>query len=158
MANVCCATDSVEYPATFLHAIPRLSRYFLSRLLVPVAVTHTSFKCDAFPIVDALTGTLLMISTSASTVRFNASSGVENAYFITSPSFSKPERSISSPIVFASKNTIFISSLLVQNYHNFTLFFQCLKEKFKNSLNLQKNQKALKNDVKYAQSLENTWV
>jgi hypothetical protein len=35
---------------------------------------------------------------------------VEKLYVTTSPSFSNADRSISSPIVFASKNTIFILS------------------------------------------------
>ena len=107
MAKVCCATDSVEYPATLRHAIPRFSRYALSRLFVPVAVTHTSFKWLAFPMVFSLTSTLFSTRTSASTLRTAASSAVEKSYFITSPNASYADKSISSPIDFASKKTIF---------------------------------------------------
>ena len=52
MANVCCATDSVEYPAALRHSIPRRARYSLSRLFVPVALTQTSFRFRA----DATSG------------------------------------------------------------------------------------------------------
>ena len=108
--NVCWATLSVEYPATLRHSMPRLFKYSLSRLFVPVAVTQTSFSFFAFPIECSLISTLFNTITSASTVRSKASSVVEKLYVTTSPSFSNADRSISSPIVFASKNTIFILS------------------------------------------------
>ena len=123
MAKVCCATDSVEYPATLRHAIPRFSRYALSRLFVPVAVTHTSFKWLAFPMVFSLTSTLFSTSTSASTLRTAASSAVEKSYFITSPNASYADKSISSPIDFASKKTIFLLSLppaMLPQFHSFS--------------------------------------
>ena len=115
---MCCATVSVEYPATFLQAMPCASRYALSRLFVPVAVTQTSFKYSASPIDVSLICTLFTITTSASLVRSLASSVVENPYFITVPSLSYPERSMSSPIVFASRNTMFIFFLLCIIYSN----------------------------------------
>ncbi len=49
----------------------------LSKLFVPVAVTQTSFKFKASPIVSLLINTLLTTTTSASLVLVFASSSVE---------------------------------------------------------------------------------
>ncbi len=130
MAKVCCATDSVEYPATLRHAIPRFSRYALSRLFVPVAVTHTSFKWLAFPMVFSLTSTLFSTSTSASTLRTAASSAVEKSYFITSPNASYADKSISSPIDFASKKRFSFYLFLLQCCRNFIHFLLVQPVKF----------------------------
>lgn len=130
MAKVCCATDSVEYPTTLRHAIPRFSRYALSRLFVPVAVTHTSFKWLAFPMVFSLTSTLFSTSTSASTLRTAASSAVEKSYFITSPNASYADKSISSPIDFASKKRFSFYLFLLQCCRNFIHFLLVQTVKF----------------------------
>lgn len=130
MAKVCCVTDSVEYPATLRHAIPRFSRYALSRLFVPVAVTHTSFKWLAFPMVFSLTSTLFSTSTSASTLRTAASSAVEKSYFITSPNASYADKSISSPIDFASKKRFSFYLFLLQCCRNFIHFLLVQPVKF----------------------------
>ena len=94
--------------------MPLSARYSLSRLFVPVAVTHTSFKFFACPIDFSFTSTLFKTITSASLVRSATSSVVEKSYLTTSPSLSYSERSMSSPIVLESKNTIFMffSSML----------------------------------------------
>jgi DNA-binding transcriptional regulator GbsR (MarR family) len=84
-------------------------------LFVPVAVTQTSFKRSASPMERSLISTLFRTMTSASFVRSRASSGVEKGYFTTSPNASKLDKSMSSPMVFASKKTIFISRLLLFN-------------------------------------------
>ena len=102
--------------------MPLFSRYSLSRLLVPVAVTHTSFKFFACPIDFSFTSTLFKTITSASFVRSAASSVVEKSYLTTSPSLSYSERSMSSPIVFESKNTIFMVCFLCAIYL-FTFIF-----------------------------------
>jgi len=111
MAKVCWATDSVEYPATFLHAIPRLSKYSLSRLFVPVAVTQTNLRFLAAPMEASFTWILFTMITSASWMRSGTSCWVEKGYFTTSPNRSNLDRSMSSPIVFTSKNTSFIVCL-----------------------------------------------
>ena len=92
--------------------MPLFARYSLSRLFVPVAVTHTSFKFFACPIDFSFTSTLFKTITSASLARSAASSVVEKSYLTTSPSLSYSERSMSSPIVLESKNTIFMVCFL----------------------------------------------
>ena len=96
--------------------MPLFARYSLSRLFVPVAVTHTSFKFFACPIDFSFTSTLFKTITSASLVRSAASSVVEKSYLTTSPSLSYSERSMSSPIVLESKNTIFMVCFLYAIY------------------------------------------
>ena len=96
--------------------MPLFARYSLSRLFVPVAVTHTSFKFFACPIDFSFTSTLFKTITSASLVRSAASSVVEKSYLTTSPSLSYSERSMSSPIVLESKNTIFMVCFLCAIY------------------------------------------
>lgn len=106
------------------------SRYALSRLFVPVAVTHTSFKWLAFPMVFSLTSTLFSTSTSASTLRTAASSAVEKSYFITSPNASYADKSISSPIDFASKKRFSFYLFLLQCCRNFIHFLLVQPVKF----------------------------
>lgn len=106
------------------------SRYTLSRLFVPVAVTHTSFKWLAFPMVFSLTSTLFSTSTSASTLRTAASSAVEKSYFITSPNASYADKSISSPIDFASKKRFSFYLFLLQCCRNFIHFLLVQPVKF----------------------------
>ena len=105
---MCWATDSVEYPATFLHSIPCCAKYSLSKWFVPVPVTQTNFKFFASPIEASLMDGLFKTMTSASFVRSRISSGEEKLYFTTSPNVSNSERSKSSPMDFTSKKTIFI--------------------------------------------------
>ena len=102
----------------------------LIEILVPVAVTHTSFKWLAFPMVFSLTSTLFSTSTSASTLRTAASSAVEKSYFITSPNASYADKSISSPIDFASKKRFSFYLFLLQCCRNFIHFLLVQPVKF----------------------------
>ena len=102
--------------------MPLFARYSLSRLFVPVAVTHTSFKFFACPIDFSFTSTLFKTITSASLVRSAASSVVEKSYLTTSPSLSYSERSMSSPIVLESKNTIFMVFSSMLYIYSFLIF------------------------------------
>lgn len=129
MAKVCCATDSVEYPATLRHAIPRFQgmpyRDYSFRL-----PSHTQALSGLHFQWSFVNFYLFSTSTSASTLRTAASSAVEKSYFITSPNASYADKSISSPIDFASKKRFSFYLFLLQCCRNFIHFLLVQPVKF----------------------------
>ena len=110
--NVCWTTGSVEYPATFLTIMPRFSQAFTSMMLIPVPASHTSFTFGATPRRSSVTFTLLTTSTSQSFTRSFASSGLDVGHAVRSPHAAIGDSDVS-PTVAASRNVIFIVSMLL---------------------------------------------
>ena len=74
MAKVCCTTDLVEYPATFLTTMFLNFDAFKSTLFIPVAAMQMSLSLGACSIMFAVMTALLVMIISAISMRPTVSS------------------------------------------------------------------------------------
>lgn len=114
--KVCCTTDGVEYPATFVTAMPNSLAAFKSILLVPVALTQISFKDVNCAKVSRLNTTLFVIIMSAFWLCVITCSGLVSPCTVSSPSAEMQSREVFASVALSKMVmfTIFPKSVSVK--------------------------------------------